>query len=204
MRALPLTLTLLLCSAPALSQPAPSQQQKQNPIESIADWWKSITAPKPPEPEKLGARNTITVNPLALQNEQLGVEYELAFGKVLSVYVAPQIAWGATQTDSILSAGGSLGVRFFLLGAAPNGIFFGPEIAGTFERIVDDGILRRGFGLGLGAGVGWTLVFFDRFVLSVGFSAQYLTSPDLRAPPEEEELITQFRPLPRFAFGVAF
>lgn len=200
-----LALTLLLTSSPAWAlQQAPSEQQKQNPLESLADWWKDVTSPKPAAPEKLGSRNTITVNPFALQHQRLGVEYELAIGKVFSLYVAPQVAYGATQSSWILSAGGSLGARFFLLGAAPNGIFFGPEIAGTFERIVENGTSRRGYGLGLGAGVGWTLVFFDRFVLSVGFAAQYLTAPDLRAAEEAEQLTVQFRALPRVAFGVAF
>lgn len=196
---------VLVASMPALAQSeqAPSQKQKQNPLESLADWWTDITQPKPAGPEKLGSRNTITVNPFALQNQRLGVEYERAFGKVVSVYLAPQAAYGATQSSWIFSAGGSLGVRFFLLGAAPSGIWFGPEVGGSFERIVEGGIARRGFGLGVGAGVGWTLVFFDRFVLSVGFSAQYLSAPDLRAP-EEEQLTVQFRPLPRFSFGVAF
>ncbi len=58
-------------------------------------------------------------------------------------------------------------------------------------------------GLGLGAGVGWTLVFFDRFVLSVGFAAQYVTETDVQSD-QPETVSLHFRGVPRVAFGVAF
>ena len=57
-----------------------------------------------------GARNTFTINPLALQHSQLGVEYERAFGKGFSLYAAPEFAYGRTPEAWTLQLAGTLGI----------------------------------------------------------------------------------------------
>lgn len=180
-----------------------SAQAEDDVITRVQDWFSNLGKPKPPPVEDLGARNTFTINPLALQHSQLGVEYERAFGKPLSIYVAPEFAYGRTPEAWTLSLAGTLGIRLFVLGNAPSGIYFGPEFSVIHQIRSENRVRRRGLGLGLGGTVGWTLVLFNRFTLAAGFSAQYRSVPDLEAEGGEA-LRVQILPTPRLAFGVAF
>ncbi|MCY1077352.1 hypothetical protein [Archangium lansingense] len=172
-------------------------------ISQVQDWFSKLGKPKPPPVEELGARNTFTINPLALQNSQLGVEYERAFGKGFSLYAAPEFAYGRTPEAWTLSLAGTLGIRLFVLGNAPSGIYFGPEFSVIHQIRSQNHVRRRALGLGLGGTVGWTLVLFNRFTLAAGFSAQYRSIPDLEAEGDGA-LRVQVIPTPRLAFGVAF
>lgn len=176
---------------------------EEDVITRVQDWFSKLGKPKPPPEEDLGARNTFTINPLALQHSQLGVEYERAFGKPLSLYVAPEFAYGRTPEAWTLSLAGTLGIRLFVLGNAPSGIYFGPEFNVAYQLRSQNHVRRRGVGVGLGGTVGWTLVLFNRFTLAAGFSAQYRSIPDLEAEGEGA-LRVQIIPTPRLAFGVAF
>lgn len=167
------------------------------------DWVSNLGRPKPPAPEDLGARNTFTLNPLALQHSQLGVEYERAFGKALSVYVGPEFAYGQTPGMWHLTLAGTLGTRLFVLGTAPSGIYFGPEFSVNYQIRFANHERRQAVGLGLGGTVGWNLVLFDRFTVAAGFSAQYRSIPDLEVA-EAGALRVVLVPTPRLAFGVAF
>lgn len=192
-----LLLLLLLAAGPAAAD-------DKNPIEQFADWVKNLgKPPPPPKPAEPQAWNIVTLNPLALQQEQLGIEYERVLGAAATIYIAPQAVYGSAGSSWVLSAGGNLGMRFYVLGAAPNGIFIGPEVGVNFQRAHQNGVHRRAFGIGVGAGVGLSLVFFERFAVSVGFAAQYRSVADIESP-EPETVRTRFSPLPRLAFGVAF
>jgi|GEM_PF-2494282 len=172
----------------------------------VRNWFSNLGESTPPpeeEEEDLGARNTFTVNPLALRHAQLGIEYERAIGGRLSLYAAPEFSYGRTPEAWALGLAGTLGTRLFVLGTAPSGIFFGPELSVNYQLRFQDHVRRRGIGLGLGGSVGWTLVLFDRFTLSAGFSAQYRAIPDLESP-QEGALRVEIIPTPRLAFGVAF
>jgi hypothetical protein len=172
-------------------------------ITRVRDWFSQLGKPKPPPEEDLGARNTFTINPLALKSAQLGVEYERAFGKGFSLYAAPEFAYGRTPEVWTLSLAGTLGTRLFVLGSAPSGIYFGPEFSVNHQIRSQNHVRRRALGLGLGGSVGWTLVLFNRFTLAAGFSAQYRSIPDLESS-EDGALRVQIVPTPRLAFGVAF
>ncbi|MGZ3457808.1 MAG: hypothetical protein ACXU86_04805 [Archangium sp.] len=172
-------------------------------LTSIQDWFSKLGKPQPPPEEDLGARNTFTLNPLALSHSQLGVEYERAFGKGFSLYTAPEFAYGRTPEAWTLALAGTMGIRLFVLGSAPSGIYFGPEFSVNYQLRSQDHVQRRGVGLGLGGSVGWTLVLFNRFTLAAGFSAQYRSIPDLESPAEGA-LKVEIIPTPRLAFGVAF
>lgn len=172
-------------------------------ISQVQDWFSKLGKPKPPPVEELGARNTFTINPLALRNSQLGVEYERAFGKGFSLYAAPEFAYGRTPEAWTLALAGTLGIRLFVLGNAPSGIYFGPEFSVIHQIRSQNQVRRRALGLGLGGTVGWTLVLFNRFTLAAGFSAQYRSVPDLEAEGEGA-LRVEVIPTPRLAFGVAF
>jgi hypothetical protein len=170
----------------------------------VRDWFSGIGKPKPPVEEDLGARNTFTINPLALSHSQLGIEYERAFGRGFSLYVGPEFAYGRTPETWSLGLSGTLGIRLFVLGTAPSGIYFGPELSANYQLRSQERVRRRGIGVGLGGSVGWTLVLFNRFTLAAGFSAQYRSIPDLESPAGEGALRVEIVPTPRLAFGVAF
>lgn len=181
-----------------------ADDQQKSPVDQFFDWIRSLQPkPLPPKPEDLPAKDTITANPLALEHEQLGIEYERALGDIASIYVSPQAAYGSAGDTWLLTAGLNVGARFFVLGAAPSGLYFGPEFGVSYERGVQAGSLRTAIGIGMGASVGLSLVIFNRFVLSVGFSAQYRTEPDL-TDPTGVTIKSRFAPVPRLAFGVAF
>ncbi|HVE86434.1 MAG TPA: hypothetical protein VND93_26440 [Myxococcales bacterium] len=189
--------------AAALPARADEPQPAPDPGKAIVDWWQNLTRPPPPRPEPPGAQNTITLNPLALRYQQLGIEYERALGPVFSIYLSPQAAYGVRGGASSLQVGAEAGLRVFFLGKAPVGLWIGPEVSGTYGRVSSDGVTRWGVGTGVGGGAGWTLVFFDRFALSVGFAAVYRSVPDLESVDETIPGV-EFLPLPRLAFGVAF
>lgn len=174
-----------------------------DPGKAIVDFWNNLTRPPPPKPEPQGPGNTITLNPLAIRNQQLGIEYERALGPVFSFYLQPQGAYGRRGTSSALWLGGEAGLRVFFLGKAPVGLWIGPEFSGTYGRVVTEGVPREGWGFGVGAAAGWTVVLFDRFDLSAGFAAVYRGVPDLDAVTETVPGV-EFLALPRLAFGVAF
>lgn len=194
---LPLATACVVFATPAVAD-------DKNPLQQFGDWIQSLGKPKPPPPKPEPATwNSVTLNPLALEREQLGIEYERVLGAPASVYIAPQAVYGSAGSSWVLSAGGNLGVRFFVLGTAPNGLFIGPEVSVMFQRSHQAGVFRRAFGVGVGAGVGWSLVFFERFAFSVGFAAQYRSIPDIESA-EPDTVRTSFTALPRLAFGVAF
>ncbi len=166
------------------------------------EWLSKLGKPAPP-PEDKGPWNTFTLNPLVLKERRLGVEYERALGRGFSLYLAPEFAYGRAERSWHLTLGGTLGARIFVIGKAPSGIYFGPEVAVDYQRERREQGLRKAFGLGVGGSVGWTLVFFDRFTLAAGFSAQYRAIPDLESS-EEEAIRVELVPTPRLAFGVAF
>jgi len=174
-----------------------------DPGKAIADLWQNLTRPPPPKPEQPGAQNTITLNPLAIRNQQLGIEYERALGPVFSLYLQPQGAYARRGGSSFLSVGGEAGLRVFFLGKSPVGLWIGPEFSGSYGRVVSAGVERTGYGFGVGGAAGWTLVFFDRFALSAGFAAVYRSVPDLESV-EETVPGVELLGLPRLAFGVAF
>lgn len=169
----------------------------------IQDWFSNLGKPKPRPEAVPAARNTFTLNPLALRDEQLGIEYERALGRGFSLYLAPGFAYGRAEGSWQLELTGTLGARLFVLGDAPSGLFFGPEVSMNYQRGYREQVLRKGFGLGLGGSMGWTLVLFNRLALSVGFSAQYRAVPDLESS-DAEAVRVEIVPLPRLAFGVAF
>lgn len=181
-----------------------ARAQDKNPIDQFTDWVRNLgKPPPPPKPATPSSWNSVTLNPLALQHQQLGIEYERVLGAPATIYIAPQAVYGTAGDSWILSVGANLGMRFFVLGTAPNGLFIGPEVTANYQRSHQNGVFRKALGLGVGAGVGWSLVFFERFALSVGFAAQYRSLPDIESE-DPETVRTQFTALPRLAFGVAF
>lgn len=198
-----MTRHLILVVLAVAYAPRASAQQK-GPVEQIQEWIQNFGKPPPPaKPPEPPAQNTVTLNPLALEHDQLGIEYERALWKGASLYLGPQGVYGSAGPNWLLSVGLNVGMRFFVMGDAPSGLYIGPEVDLAYERVMQDGVLSKAFGVGFGGGAGLSVVFLNRFALSVGFSAQYRTEPDA-ANPGGNVVTTRFRAIPRLAFGVAF
>ena len=188
----------------ALSYAPSAHAQQKGPIEQLGEWLANLgKPPAPPKPPDPPPQNTITLNPLALAHEQLGIEYERALFKPMSLYFAPQGVYGSAGPNWLLSLGVNVGARFYVMGDAPSGLYIGPEVDLAYERVFQDGVLRRAFGIGFGASAGLSLVLFNRYAVAVGFSAQYRTEPDA-SNPGGDVVTTRFRAIPKLAFGVAF
>lgn len=180
----------------------PCAAMAQDPLAGVKAWFENLGKPPPPKPPDPGAQDTFTVSPIAFTHGQLGVEYERALGPPISIAVEPEFAYTGSKTDWQLSLAGTLALRLFVLGSAPSGIYFGPEVSALWLRSRHGDVLTTALGLGIGGGVGWTIVFFNRFTLSAGFSAHFSEVPDPENGPDAVR--TEISALPRLNFGVAF
>lgn len=136
------------------------------------------TAPRPETRRWLG-----TVSAVELARGALNAEGERAVARWLSVAFGGRLTFqsgGVTVTSTTVGVGLDVGVRVYLGGEAPRGLFLGLQGAVTAALGVggDDRASSTGVGLGLtvGALAGYTLVFENRFVLSVGGGAGYTRS----------------------------
>ncbi|HYV43765.1 MAG TPA: hypothetical protein VFA20_02845, partial [Myxococcaceae bacterium] len=142
------TAVLALGLVAAGSARAEDPPQGPDPGKAIVDFWNNLTRPPPPKPEPQGPGNTITLNPLAIKNQQLGIEYERALGPLFSLYLQPQGAYGRRGTSSSLWVGAEAGLRVFFLGKAPVGLWIGPEASGSYGKVTSAGVTREGLGFG--------------------------------------------------------
>jgi hypothetical protein len=119
---------------------------------------------------------TLTVNPIDAVNGFLNFEYEHALGSWVSLHAGLNfLVWeGVWQQPhgSTFAFGPEAGVRLFLIGDAPQGLWLGPYVGLGYVR-VDQTPGLDGVGLYGGAMVGGTLVAFDFLALSAGVGATY-------------------------------
>jgi len=120
-----------------------------------------------------GPLNTVTVNVLGSAFGAYSVEYERVLSPSLSFFVEPTFFSIRPAEGFNLGVNGPgvvTGVHYFLFGQAPSGLFLSPELYLTYIDSLGDAAGPR-FGLGAGAVVGWTFLFFDFLDLSLGLGA---------------------------------
>lgn len=147
-------------------------------------------------------RNTVVIR----LGDRFAVEYERAVHPQVSLFLGPALVAGIVDGNRSVAknefgVGSSLGARFFVRGRAPEGLFIGPLLYLGYSHISEAGQSATGLRLSSGAMVGYTAIFFDIFVVSLGVGASYLNVTHVvnaaDAPgPVETNL--------RFALGVAF
>jgi len=149
----------------------------------------------PAQPER--SRNTITINPLALLQSQLALEYERALNDWFTAYISPQPTLLITAGRLELGMLAEAGVRLVLIGKPPGGLYLAPLVAVAMSRETASGVSTLSLAFGYGGMVGVTFVFWDRLVLSGGFGVRYL-----RLPSATNTFPLQA--LPRLSVGMAF
>jgi hypothetical protein len=120
--------------------------------------------------------NSITVNPIDMFTGTLNVEYERAVASRLGLYGGLNFGYmrGVLSGGDVrpLFIGPELGMRVYLIGRAPGGLWLGPYGNFAWVRNSDQTGSIDSFGLGFGAMAGINLLF-GQFNLSLGAGAGY-------------------------------
>jgi hypothetical protein len=129
-------------------------------------------APAPAEPES-GA------NLVALDVLSLAVHFERSFASWLTLYAGPRaflFGFGDSfRDDDVFTVGLDLGLRFFVVGRAPEGFWFSPNGGLGFASVDSSlGDAEQTLGWWAGGLAGYTWIFGRSFVLSVGGGANYV------------------------------
>lgn len=145
-------------------------------------------------------RFTVTWHPLSVLTYGWQFEFEAAPSRWISLHATPTMVF--TRDDGVprpLGFALDAGVRVFPWGRAPSGAFVGAHVGGTsYPALTPE---ERGFGLRGGLTLGYTFVFAQRWVLSLGGGVEYMhfTPSGNNAAGWDNVL-----PFARVAAGVAF
>jgi hypothetical protein len=123
---------------------------------------------------ELPPATTITANPLDLVSGIVNFQLEHAIAYRASAYVGVNFlvispVWDHSRGSGYFAVGPEAGVRFFLIGTAPEGLFIGPF--GTIDYVSASDHSTAGFSAGGMAGV--TVIAFDVLDLSLGAGLEY-------------------------------
>lgn len=122
--------------------------------------------------------STISLNPIELPNGLLGFEYERAVFDNLSVHAGLNFlvdeALNPNDAISAYAIGPEAGLRFFLAGTAPQGLWLGPFAGISYVSGKKDLERRGDIGFSAGAMAGATMIFFDDMIVSAGAGLGYL------------------------------
>ncbi|MBA2660763.1 MAG: DUF3575 domain-containing protein [Bradymonadaceae bacterium] len=117
---------------------------------------------------------TVQVDPLTTALGFVHVQLEYAWSDSISTYVGPHLRLYSGilpgERDEFLGLGAEFGLRYFLLGKAPEGLWLSARAVGAHLSVADETALG-GYASGL---VGHTWIFASRWVLSGGAGVQYL------------------------------
>jgi hypothetical protein len=173
-------------------------------------------ADPPPAPglaQVVERNQTITANPLAMLGGSLSAEYERATASGLSLFVGPSFAYASASSGaasvSMFGLGATAGARIFFANAAPKGLWVGPQ--GTLIYLSGDfggsGSVSA-IGYSLAGLIGYTWVWDNGFVLSLGGGIQYvalqLQDSTTTSGPAETVGVKGVLPALRLSLGYAF
>lgn len=149
----PITLAALLVST-VLSQPARAEQIIVEP-----------TAPSAP--------NLLLINPGALLNGVVAIEYERALNSFLGLDFGLSFStfrgvFLPADRGSVVAVGPEVGVRFHFIKDAPGGLWIGPSVSAVYVASRTGSALTRAFGWGLNAAIGYNFLLGDHFALQLG------------------------------------
>jgi hypothetical protein len=165
----------------------------------------ALTFPALADPD--GIEATVTVNPVDLVNGVVNFEIEGALAERVSMYGGVTfLVWEGVfnerDGDGYFAAGPELGLRLFLLGDAPIGLWVGPYAGLAYVTVEDGGASADALGIYAGGMAGVTVALLDAIAISGGIGAGY---HDLSARLGDEYYGVR-GPIPRFrlAIGAAF
>jgi hypothetical protein len=120
--------------------------------------------------------NTLTVEPIDLLTGTFNLQYERAFSPSLSAYLGLNYLYisGVDQPNSgtQLALGPEIGVRLYLIGRAPAGLWIGPDLSTAWVRNVSYGQEWDSLGYSAGGMVGVNLAL-GHFTGSLGFGGNF-------------------------------
>lgn len=146
-------------------------------------------------------QNALTVAPIDLFIGTLNLEFERALATRVSGYGALNLMLYRpilypSQGNSF-GLGPELGLRIYLLGRAPAGLWVGPYINALWVRNAGEGYSVDSLGLGAGGMAGVNLVF-GQFLLSLGGGVAYVDHSAYR----DEERVGAYGLTPRLRIAV--
>jgi hypothetical protein len=132
--------------------------------------WTPPPPPPPPPPRTLTA---------AIGFNSAAAEFEQSVGRSLSLFAGPTFSLGEARLNGLATelyaAGGKVGVRVFLSQRAPKGSWLGIDGALFYAWArFDNGDRVRGTGGGGAVLFGYTWIWANGFVLSIGGGMQYV------------------------------
>lgn len=148
---------------------------------------------------------TVTFQPLSLITGYIDLEVERAFGRHVSLYLAPGGNFSTGRRLDGSTTGGlfawsiDVGARWFPMRRAPSGLFVDLS-GGYFTSWFDLAIRYRGDGARGMLLVGYTLVLWRHLTLSAGLGAQYRVVRSENSDASED----RWAPAVRLAIGAAF
>ncbi|MFP2926512.1 caspase domain-containing protein [Pyxidicoccus sp. 3LG] len=158
----------------------------------------------------------VMLHPLSLAFETtFHLEYVQALAPSWAFTLEPTY-WQETGDTRMLMAGLDVGVQYYLFGNAPEGLFIGGKLGASAVGVdLGNNVGRTVFTLHQGLGVGYTLLFWKRLVLSLGVGAEHVvsTAEDMNPSPVPNPVPSPYgwrRPRTglssdyRVAVGVAF
>jgi hypothetical protein len=159
--------------------------------------WPSTTHAQPFVPRD-HQTTTFTVDPGALIDGRINFEFDSALNPWLSFnagvnFLAFNGVFDNTE-DSYFAVGPRFGLRLYMLGTAPAGLWIGPFIDLYYVRWGETQEDRRAFGLATGGEIGVTFILLRALVLQFGASVLY------QNVAERNSVSPRFR----FGIGVAF
>jgi hypothetical protein len=159
--------------------------------------WQSTAQAQPFVPRD-HQTTTFTVDPGALIDGRINFELDSALNPWFSLnagvnFIGFRGVFDDTE-DSYFAIGPRFGLRFFLLGTAPAGLWIGPFIDLYYVNWEDEQQNRQGFGYATGGELGVTFILLRALVLQFGASF-------LRQNIAERN---DWAPRFRFGIGVAF
>jgi hypothetical protein len=120
--------------------------------------------------------NGLTVEPIDLLTGTFNLQYERAFSPSWSAYLGLNYLYvsGADQPNSgtQLALGPEIGLRLYLIGRAPAGLWIGPDLSTAWVRDVSYGQEFDSLGYSVGGMVGVNLVL-GHFTGSLGFGGNF-------------------------------
>jgi hypothetical protein len=149
-------------------------------------------------------KRSVTVNPVELFSGTFNIEYEQALNPAVSVYGGLNYLYfkgiSATDANAATVFGPEAGLRLYLIGDAPAGIWLGPYLGVAYVHNRDSSTPDTlGYGFGAMAGVN---LIFSRINLSFGLGTGWV---DYTAPVDGRRVgLYGFIPRARLALGVVF
>lgn len=138
----------------------------------------------PPSPalvtlEPHRSKNVVSLAPVSFLFGMVGLEYERALAKSLSITVSADYRWSsfAMESDAIPNglSGLNVGAHVFLLGHAPSGLWLGPELGAWFGQLpTHDGDLMSWMLPRFALQLGYTGLVADILAISLGGGIQMI------------------------------